>query len=196
MSDSSHRSTPPPPGTIPPPRRDSEHPVADNEFRAGQPPLETAPPPFSPPPPEPTRTDSARPSQAPEGRRGSQAPEGRRHDEDRSPFERILPELIKRGLEASRGTIGNVSDTLFSRDLANSVISQLGDVREGLVSAVAQEVGRFLRQADIAAEIRNVLTGMEVEAQVKIKFRKADDGGVTTQVEIEDPPKRGRRWRG
>lgn len=114
------------------------------------------------------------------------------HDE-RSPFERILPELLKRGLEASRGTIGNVSDTLFSRDLAASLVSQLGDMREGVVSAVAQEVGRFLRQADIAAEVRNVLTGMEVEAQVKIKFRKSDQGGITTDVEIEDPPRRGRR---
>lgn len=117
----------------------------------------------------------------------------REHHDDRSPFDRILPELLKRGLEASRGTIGNVSDTLFSRDLAASVVSQLGDMREGVVSAVAQEVGRFLRQADIAAEIRNVLTGMEVEANVKIKFRKSESGGITTEVEVEDPPRRGRR---
>lgn len=138
------------------------------------------------------------------GRVGSQPPPssqgGGRHSrpprephEDRSAFDRILPELLKRGLEASRGTIGNVSDTLFSRDVAAGLVSQLGEMREGVVSAVAQEVGRFLRQADIAAEVRNVLTGMEVEANVKIKFRKSEKGGVTTEVEVEDPPRRGKR---
>ena len=92
---------------------------------------------------------------------------------DRLPFERIVPDILKRGLEASRG----VSDSLFFKELARNLVAQLGDAREGLVNAVASEVGRFLRQADVASEIRNVLAGLEVEATVNLKFRRNPEDG-------------------
>jgi hypothetical protein len=53
------------------------------------------------------------------------------------------------------------------------------------VKAVAQEVGRFLREADIASEIRKVLTGLDVEAQVRLRFNARKDGGLTPDVDIK-----------
>ena len=111
----------------------------------------------------------------PRGQRPSRPPG------ERLPFERIVPDILKRGLEASRG----VSDSFFFRELASSLVAQLGDAREGLVNAVAQEVGRFLRQADIAREVRNVLAGLEVEATVNLKFRQSKD-------DAEEPSKASR----
>ena len=101
--------------------------------------------------------------------RSSQRPS--RPPGERLPFERIVPDILKRGLEASRG----MGDSFFFRELASNVVSQLGDAREGVVKAVAQEVGRFLRQADIASELRNVLAGLEMEATVHVKFQRAKD---------------------
>jgi hypothetical protein len=102
-------------------------------------------------------------------------------DEGRT-LDKILPELIRRGLEAGRG---KVSESFFPRDIASHVVGQLGDVKSAIVKAVAQEVGRFLREADIASELRKVLTGLDVEAQVRLRFSARDDGAFKPEFEID-----------
>jgi len=106
-------------------------------------------------------------------------------NEDRPPLERILPDLIRRGLEAGRGPLGRVSESFFPRDIAASVVSQLGDIRSGVVKAVAQEVGRFLREADIASEVRKVLTGLDIEAQVRLRFKAREDGTLKPSLDVK-----------
>jgi len=107
------------------------------------------------------------------------------HHDSRHAFERILPELIRRGFEAGRGPLEKVSESIFPKDIAAQIASQLGDVRSGVVKAVAQEVGRFLREADIAAEVRKVLTGMTVEAKVQLRFNQREDGSLTPKLDIK-----------
>lgn len=100
-----------------------------------------------------------------------------------------MPDLLKRSLEMGRGSV--------PRDIASYLVGQLSDAREGVVTAVAQEVGRFLRQADIASELRNVLAGLEVEANVRFRFRRvpAEDAPAPPQEEAargSTPPPHGR----
>ena len=95
-------------------------------------------------------------------------------------IERILPELIRRGLEVGREKMNES----LPREFAAQVVSQIGDVRTGIVKAVAQEVGRFLREADIASELRKVLTGLNIDAHVKLKFSQRDDGSLKPDVDI------------
>jgi len=71
------------------------------------------------------------------------------------------------------------------RELAAQLASQLGDVRSGIVKAVAQEVGRFLREADIASELRKVLSGLNIEAKVSLGFTTRDDGTLKTKTEVD-----------
>jgi hypothetical protein len=73
------------------------------------------------------------------------------------------------------------------------VVAQLGDIRSGVVKAVAQEVGRFLREADIASEIRKVLTGMDVEASVRLRFTARDDGTLKPSVDVKLGEDKGER---
>jgi len=96
----------------------------------------------------------------------------------RSHFERIVPELLKRGLEAGKDTL----ESVVPRDVASAVAAQLGDVRSGVVRAVAQEVGRFLHEADIAKEVRKVLIGLDIEATVQLRFNARDDGSLAMKV--------------
>lgn len=115
------------------------------------------------------------------------------YGDERPPLERILPDLIRRGLEAGKGPFGRVSESFFPRDIASTVVAQLGDIRSGVVKAVAQEVGRFLREADIASEIRKVLTGMDVEATVRLRFKAREDGTLKPSVDVklgEEKPER------
>ena len=123
--------------------------------------------------------------------RGSSAPPPF-DDQERTPLERILPELLKRGLEAGRG----VSGSLLSKDVTGAIAAQLVDVRAGVVTAVAQEVGRFLRSADVASEIRKVLVGLNIEANVQLKFSERDDGSIQPDVKVEADAGRSRRARG
>ena len=58
-------------------------------------------------------------------------------------------------------------------------------MRSGIVKAVAQEVGRFLREADIANELRKVLTGIDVEAQVRFRFSAREEGSKGPQLKVE-----------
>jgi hypothetical protein len=110
-------------------------------------------------------------------------PEDRWRDyDDRPSLEKILPELLRRGLEVGRGPLGKVGESFVPRELASSVVAQLGDARSGIVKAVAHEVGRFLREADIASEIRKVLVGLDIEAEVKLRFNQRADGSLEPEV--------------
>jgi hypothetical protein len=110
----------------------------------------------------------------------------------RSSLERILPELIRKGLEVGRGPLERVSESIFPKEIAASLVGQLGDVRSGIVKAVAQEVNRFLREADIASEIRKVLSGLDVEAHVKLRF-KARDGKLDVEIGDDDETRKRKR---
>ncbi len=134
-----------------------------------------------PPSSEPAE-EAAREASIP--RPGSAAPDGREFDA-RTPLERILPELLRRGLEAGRGPLERVSESIFPRDIASQFVTQLGDLRSGMVKAVALEVGRFLREADIASEVRKVLTGLDVEAQVRLRFKERENGSLKPELDIE-----------
>jgi len=102
--------------------------------------------------------------------------------EPREPRDSRLPlgELLRRGLSAGQA----VSESLFPRELASSLASQLVDARHGLVNAIAIEVGRFLRQADIASEMRKVLAGLNVEATIQLKFSEDKQGNIQSEMNV------------
>jgi hypothetical protein len=129
--------------------------------------------------------DSDNPERPPS--RKSRPPFG--EPDTRSHFERIMPELIKRGLEAGKDTL----ESVVPRDVAAAMAAQLGDVRSGVVRAVAQEVGRFLHEADIAKEIRKVLTGLDIEASVQLRFNAREDGTLGVKIDPKARPSARRR---
>jgi hypothetical protein len=92
-----------------------------------------------------------------------------------------LTEMLKRGLSAGR----DVSESLFPRELASNLAAQLVDARHGLVNAIAIEVGRFLRQADIASEMRKVLAGLNIEAKIQLRFSEDESGNLKSQLDME-----------
>jgi hypothetical protein len=110
--------------------------------------------------------------------------------EPRSPLD-LLPEILRRGLSAGR----DVSESLFPRDLASNIAAQLVDARHGLVTAIATEVGRFLRQADIASEMRKVLAGLHIEAKIQLRFSEDPDGKLKSTVEFDKSEKADRAER-
>lgn len=114
----------------------------------------------------------------PQAAREPRASRDTREARDRLP----LAELLKRGLSAGQA----VSESFLPRDLASNIASQLVDARHGLVKAIASEVGRFLRQADIASEMRKVLAGLQVEAKIQLRFSEDEQGKLRSEMKVED----------
>jgi hypothetical protein len=109
--------------------------------------------------------------------------EARDHDA-RKTLERLLSELIRKGFEAGRVPLEKVSESFFPRDIAAHVVGGLGDIRSAIVRAVAQEVGRFLREADFASELRRVLNGVDIEASVRVGFKVNEQGSLKSDVDV------------
>jgi hypothetical protein len=139
-------------------------------------------PPSRPPPFDPAADD---PLDGGEGNDDTDDARSARDPDARPPLDRIVAELIRKGLEAGRGPLEKVSESFFPKDIGSHLVNQLGDIRSGVVKAVAQEVGRFLRDADIASELRKVLTGLDVEAQVRLRFSSREDGSVKPHIEVD-----------
>ena len=112
------------------------------------------------------------------GQRAEGAYEAPAPRDSRIPLDKVLPEFLKRGLSAGR----DVGESIFPKEFATYLAAQLIDARHGLVSAIANEVGRFLRQADIASEVRKVLSGLSVEAKVQLRFSEDESGKLTPRV--------------
>jgi hypothetical protein len=108
----------------------------------------------------------------------------------RSPLERLIPELLRRGLEAGRDTLKqtdealrNVSEAVFAKELVNHFFAQFGDIRQTLSKAIAKEIGRALDERDLASEMRKVLNGMSIEAKIQLKFPEGEqEKGATEET--------------
>lgn len=106
--------------------------------------------------------------------------------ERKSTVERVVSDLLRRGFEAGLGTLKHTDEALRGtpKDVATFVISQLGDARSGLVRAVASEVGTFLREADIASEVKKMLSGMSVEVKGTVSFIPAETGELKPSLKV------------
>lgn len=115
----------------------------------------------------------------------------------RKRIERILPELLKRaiekGLETGIGTLTNSRDALqgvvgkveLPKEVAQYVLSQVDETKNGMVRVVAREVREFLEAADLAKELQRALTSLSFEIRTEIRFIPNDAGGVTPSVKAK-----------
>jgi len=129
--------------------------------------------------------------------RPSAAPAEREHVH-RGRLERMLPELIRRGLEkgleAGLGTLqtlskteesvrGAVTDGKLPREVAGYVFAAIEDTKNGMLRVVAREVREFLEATDLATEMQKALTTLSFEIKTEIRFVPNEAGtGVRPEV--------------
>ena len=108
----------------------------------------------------------------------------------RATLEKVLPELLKRGVEAGRDTLQR-SETLrqvvgegrASREWATLLAAHMDEAKSGMVRAIAAEFGRFLREAELGAEIAKVLSNLSLEIKAEVRFVPSQDArAVEPQV--------------
>jgi hypothetical protein len=104
-------------------------------------------------------------------------------------LERILPDLIKRGIErgieAGLGTLnrtgeavgGVVGDVKPAREIVNYVFGAIDETKNAMVRVVAREVREFLEATDLSKELQKALTALSFEIKTEIRFIPNEAGG-------------------
>lgn len=124
-------------------------------------------------------------------------------EESRAPrvrLERVVRDALRRALEKGvEAGIGSMSvrtirsvleDAKLPREIANFFFSQMEETKSGMLRVASREIRHFLRDADIASELRRVLTSMSFEVRTEIRFIPNEAGdGLKPQVKTAATPK-------
>lgn len=105
-------------------------------------------------------------------------PETDEPDRDQRRLERLIPELVRRLLEAGYEKLSEgpenvrhlVSDLKLPKEALGVMFAQLDETKNGLYRAVAREVRDFLEQTNFAEELTKVLTTLSFEIKTEVRF--------------------------
>jgi hypothetical protein len=105
-------------------------------------------------------------------------PEPEERDRDQSRLERLIPELIRRALEAGYEKLSEgpesvrnlVSEMKLPKEALGVLFAQLDETKNGLYRVVAREVRDFLEHTNFAEELARVLTTLSFEIKTEVRF--------------------------
>ena len=118
---------------------------------------------------------------------------------DRRRLETVVPELIKRALEAGLGRLGDGPDNVkqflaelkLPKEALAAILTHLDETKQGLYRAVSRELRDFLERTSFADEVAKALTTLSLEVTTKVRFVPNDTGkakpprpGVETRVAV------------
>jgi hypothetical protein len=94
-------------------------------------------------------------------------------------LESVIPELIKRALEIGVEKATEAPDNLrhyihdlkLPKEIANYLLSQVDETKNGLFRVVAKELRDFLEHANLSVEMQKLLTTVQFEVNTTIRFR-------------------------
>jgi hypothetical protein len=107
---------------------------------------------------------------------------------DRRGLERIIPDLVKRILEAGIDRLTDGPDSVrrvvgelkLPREAIASILSQIDETKVGLYRVVAKEVRDFLGQTNFADELTRALTALSFEIRTEVRFIPNEARGHAT----------------
>lgn len=107
----------------------------------------------------------------------------RSHEDDADRRKGRVPDFVRRAFENTMGSVASTQSV--SREAIQSILSTTDRTRRELVRLIASEVGDFFRHTDVASEITKILTSVEADVRLSVRFKPAEGGGVEPQVEAK-----------
>jgi hypothetical protein len=115
--------------------------------------------------------------------------------ERRRRLDTVIPELIKRAVEIGVEKAVEAPDNLkefvggmkLPREVANYLLSQVEETKNGLFRVVAKEVREFLEQTNMGAEMQKMLTTLQFEISTTIRFKPNDSPGGDGEPKMPKP---------
>jgi hypothetical protein len=124
-------------------------------------------------------------------------------ERERRRLERILPEIIKRIVEAGYEKVIEgpenvrefVREMRLPKEALALILAQLDDTKTGLYRVVAKEIRDFLDHTNFAEEMAKVLTMLSFEIKTEVRFIPNDSklGAPRPEVRSKVSVKRGKR---
>jgi hypothetical protein len=137
--------------------------------------------------------------------------EDEREEVRRRFAERLLPELIKRFVDAGVGKLSEQPENLrhfvhelkLPKEMANYMFVQIDETKNGLYRVVAREIRDFLEHTNIADEVTKALTKLSFEIRTEIRFVPNEKGehlfpraDVQSDVQMREETKRKKSTKG
>lgn len=105
-------------------------------------------------------------------------PEPDESDREQSRLERLIPEIVKRVLEAGYEKLtegpenvrNRVAELKLPKEALALLLAQLDATKNDLYRAVAREVRDLLEQTNFAEELAKVLTTLSFEIRTEVRF--------------------------
>ena len=105
----------------------------------------------------------------------------REHDDpdgDRKGVERLVPEIVKRILEAGLEKLSEGPENVrkvarelrLPKEALTAIFSQLDETKSGLYRVVAREVREVLERTNFAEELTRALTALSFEIRTSVRF--------------------------
>lgn len=120
------------------------------------------------------------------------SPPREKEDRERSRLERIVPDLIKKLVEAGVEKLADgpesfkhlLAELKLPKESIAVITSQLDEVRRDVTNALAREVREFLERASLADEMTKLLSGLTLEVKTQIRFVPNDEGKLRPKSEV------------
>lgn len=120
-------------------------------------------------------------------------------DPKRRRLEGVIPELLKRAVELGvekateaphnlQELVGNMK---LPKEIANLLLAQAEETKNGLFRVVAKEIRDFLEHTNMAGEMQKMLTTVQFEISTTIRFKPNDEaksGGDDDKSEKSSEP--------
>jgi hypothetical protein len=125
---------------------------------------------------------------------GSEPPPSPRAKEGRRRrLEGVIPEIVKRAVELgvekareSPETVKHfVGDLKLPKEIAQYLLGQIDETKNGLFRVVAKEIRDFLEQTNFAGEMQKLLTTVQFEVNTTIRFTP-NDGKKKAKTKSKD----------
>lgn len=99
-------------------------------------------------------------------------------DAARKRLESVIPDLIKkaviggveRGYESADAVRNFITEQKLPKEIANAILSQVDETKNGLFRVVAGELRSFLEAIDWQRELQKLLTTVSFEIKTEIRF--------------------------
>lgn len=115
-----------------------------------------------------------------EGKRGPVEgdPRGDDTDRERRRLERIIPEIVKRIVEAGYDKLSEgspnvrslVSELKLPKEALQPFLAQLEEFKSSVSGAVAGELRNFLQKTTLGEELVRALTGLTLQVKTEVRF--------------------------
>ncbi|MDD5308009.1 MAG: hypothetical protein PHU25_11865 [Deltaproteobacteria bacterium] len=99
--------------------------------------------------------------------------EAERGGEDSSIFERVMPESVRRGLEALlhdsrfKNIIG---DFKLPKEIVSHILAQVDETKHAALGVIAREMRLFLERTNLADEMARLLTQVSFQIKTEVRF--------------------------